>query len=218
MGLWIVCGILAALLLLLMIPLRLEAAYDGDVRVRLGYLFFRWGLVGFAEKKKAGDQKKEKKAEPSGEKKKKKFDLGAFFDLLEMILTLVKAAIPPLGYLFRHTKLSPIRVWITVGGEDAAEVAIRVGQVQAVLHGVLATLRNVFLVGEVDVAVGANYHADESEGEGSLVLRVRPMVLLIAGIWAGVRMLLALLQRNRQKEPHEALRKTKGFPHARRVS
>lgn len=57
--LYILLGILGAVFLLLLIPLRLEAEYEEGLAMTVGYLFFRFRI--FPQKRKRRKKKKDRR-------------------------------------------------------------------------------------------------------------------------------------------------------------
>ena len=179
MGWWIALGILAVILLLLWLPLRLEAVYDGGCRVRLRWLFLRFGLLGYPKPTRRRP-KKTGGAAPA-KKPKKPFRPAALLELVRTLAALLRAAIPPLRWLLRHTTLIRLTARLSMGGEDAAEAALSAGRMQGVLHGLLALLRNAVRVpprAEILLAIAPDYLSDSSEGRFGWRWRsVRPCCL-----------------------------------------
>ena len=216
MGWWIALGILAVILLLLWLPLRLEAVYDGGCRVRLRWIFLRFGLLGYPKPTRRRP-KKTGGAAPA-KKPKKPFRPAALLELVRTLAALLRAAIPPLRWLLRHTTLIRLTARLSMGGEDAAEAALSAGRMQGVLHGLLALLRNAVRVpprAEILLAIAPDYLSDSSEGEVRLAVEIRPALLLAAGSWAGIRVLRAFASRQpagAAAHPADRRKKPNGHP------
>ena len=216
MGWWIALGILAVILLLLWLPLRLEAVYDGGCRVRLRWLFLRFGLLGYPKPTRRRP-KKTGGAAPA-KKPKKPFRPAALLELVRTLAALLRAAIPPLRWLLRHTTLIRLTARLSMGGEDAAEAALSAGRMQGVLHGLLALLRNAVRVpprAEILLAIAPDYLSDSSEGEVRLAVEIRPALLLAAGSWAGIRILRTFASRQpagATAHPADRRKKPNGHP------
>lgn len=150
-ALWIV---LAALVLLALLPVSVELRYDGEVMVAL-----RLGPVGVTllpkkarksgeekpkkEKKKKPKKEKKPKQEPDAEQPKKKLSVGG---TVEAAKPLIRVAVDALK-CFRHMLLfRDLTVHVTAGASDAASAAIAYGRAWAAIGVLTPMIDSVFHV------------------------------------------------------------------------
>ncbi len=163
-ALYIIGGILLLLALLLFARVRLVLSYEGRPRLELRYLFFRFRLYPRPKKKpprysrraarklkrelKRRRRAKQKQAQTkpapkAGGKAPKKpaAHHALHFSDIRLLLNLLKSFLKPVtGQARNHTTVRIRRLWITVGGEDAAAVALQYGAVSQLLAYFLAFL------------------------------------------------------------------------------
>lgn len=140
---WIVWALLALLLLLFFCPVCVAfRSIDGavTVKVRLLYLF-KLNLYPPKERpKKAKKQgkKKEKPSKPPPEKKPKERAPVLLMDIIQTITDLLPILGRSISYWLSHTTINRLWVRTVVHEEDAADTAIRCGQLSAaarILYG-----------------------------------------------------------------------------------
>ena len=95
------------------------------------------------EKKKAPKKKKKNAAAAKAEEKAKQTP-GDVKALIGTVLELVKAVLPPVGYIGGGVRFRHLVLHITVSEPDAAQTAIRYGQMNALLHGSLPLAQQMF--------------------------------------------------------------------------
>lgn len=144
---WVLLGLLALLVLLLVCPvtirLRLDKASQLQVWVRV--LFVRLRVFPLkprkpkAEKpKKAKAKKQEDEAEAPADKKKKKQRSPA--ETVALIKRLAKAGLAALGAFMRHLKVRGVELVLPVHAEEASDTAVRCGQLQTAVGAARAVL------------------------------------------------------------------------------
>lgn len=175
--------------LLFQIDLVFRVRFDGEgLRLSLGYGPFRRLLVpagrgapsdeeedGGKEKAKKAAKKKKEEGEKAAEKPDaaKGHQAGDIRGIAELALDLVKAALPPVGKLLTGFRLEKLRLFIRVGGANAAETAVRYGQVCALVHGGLAALVQILPVKTEEVGIGYDFLHNGFEEEISFELRLK---------------------------------------------
>lgn len=190
-ALYIVLAVLGGLLLLLMIPVWLRVTYEEELRIRIRVLAVPVTLYP-SRKKKAGKRlrkaKKVKKAKQPADRKKKggfselasmlKEDgVGAAVSYLTGIAALAKTAA---GRILRAIVVDELALHLTIGGEDAAQTAIRYGKLCGAVFPALALLEGSMRVRRRDVRLSPDF----VNGKGGAVLNLRlhaaPLRLLCA--------------------------------------
>lgn len=175
-------GFFFLLILLLIIPLRLQIWYhDGVFKVHLYYLFFKWKI--FPRLYKRVRQKS---------KKKKIFSItkdsvhGGRVERLLTIIQLISDLLPQVGrgvgYILRRLTLARCRTVLIVGGEDAAKSALRCAQIYAVFYSGYALLANLMRVQEFHLSVIPEFLGAEENADVELLMRLR----LSSILWGGV--------------------------------
>lgn len=189
---WIVLGgilLFLALILSLSIVIRVHVGSEG-FRVWIGAGPFGKGILPAAEKqeeepsqepKKAKKSKKSSKkasrkkkdGEKPDEEHQKEHQKGDVAAMVKLALEAAKGALPPLGKLLSGFRLTDLRLYLRVGGPDAAQAAIRYGQVCAVVHGSLATLKSFMRISVTDIGIGYDFLENGIQEDVSFKLKLR---------------------------------------------
>ena len=193
---WCILGlVLAALALLLAVPVGIQAAWDGApvVKVRAGP--FRFQVFPGREKKEE-EPPKEKKKDPSKKKKKKR---GIS---LEQVLYSLQMLPPLVGKLLRLTcrglRVDPLLVHITAAGPDPADAAVLYGRLYGAIATLLPLARELVPIRHEDVTLRLDFEksALEAEADVGVYLRLGHLLgigLVVAG--GGLLWLLGFLKR-----------------------
>lgn len=193
-ALWIVLGLLALILVLLLIPAGLSLGYHGgDFTAEGKWLFLRFTLYPLPEKAEA--EKTEKQEKQAGEKKppkEKSAEPHPFMDWLCLINDLLPTLHTALQKMLGAITLKRCRITMTVAAEEADQTAIRYGRANALLYTVYAFLSRHIRVKEFKAEVFQDYLSgpDGETADADLLLLVCPMILLGAGfrlLWQGGR-------------------------------
>lgn len=125
-----------------------------------------------AGKKKSGGAKKAKgkETEETAPAEKKPGDL---LGTVRLVLAAAQGALPPLGKILSGFRLTDLRLYISVGGPDAAQTAVRYGQVCAVVHGSLAALKHFMRISVTDLQIGYDYLSGSIQQSFSFRLKLR---------------------------------------------
>ena len=186
---WIFLAILAILLFLLYLPVTAEGAYDGEVSLKIRWLFLKIPVLPAKEKEdKPKKPKKEKKANKQTEgeekpKKKKKIDLDFILEILELVKQALSSLKHPLGWFLRSIRYRDVWLHILVCQDDAHKTAVKYGQCNAIVHSVFSLLRNCIDVKTTDVQIAADFIGEEEKFSGGMKVKVRPLYALIFVFW-----------------------------------
>ena len=178
----VLLGLALLLALLLVYPLRLELRYHEEgfsARLRVLFLFVR---LFPRPPKKAAPAAAEKTAAPAPEAPPRRHSLEAVLDTLRLINDLLPQAGMGLGYILRHTTLSRCRIRVTAAREDAADTALRCGQVNAAFYSAYALAANVIRVKEFRLQVTPDYLGGPESADVQAQLRLRPSSILWGGM------------------------------------
>ena len=189
-GLWLLLG-LSVLLLLLLVPCRIRAAYhEGELTADGRWLLWRFALWPLPEKSPAAPLEKKPAGKPAAPKDKK--DSRPFMDWLQLINDLLPALRTALRRIFGAVTLKQCRITMTVAAEEADQTALRYGRAHALLYTLYAFLSRHIHVREFAVSLSQDYLSGP-EGEmadADLLLLISPLALLAAGfrlLWQGGR-------------------------------
>ncbi len=178
----IVLGIiLAIIILLLLIPLGVDAAYLGGIfslKAKIGP--FRLKLLpksGEPKAKKKRKPKKEKKpkkskkdgAAPAEGKAKKKLPPIKKQDILEVLRTVLRM----LDRFRRRLRLDVLELNYVSGGDDPYDAVMNYGCFNAALGTLDPLLRKVFRVGQEDIRSRVDFTAEKTTLDAGAVLSIR---------------------------------------------
>ncbi len=186
---WIFLAILAILLFLLYLPVTAEGAYDGEISLKIRWLFLKIPVLPAKEKEdKPKKPKKEKKAKKQTEgeekpKKKKKIDLDFILEILELVKQALSSLKHPLGWFLRSIRYRDVWLHILVCQDDAHKTAVKYGQCNAIVHSVFSLLRNCIDVKTTNVQIAADFIGEEEKFSGGMKVKVRPLNVLIFVFW-----------------------------------
>jgi hypothetical protein len=197
-ALYIVLGVIAVILLLLLIPIRLSLVFKDRLSLTLSYLFFRFPLYPNEKRVKPSDytprklrKKKRKlrkkrlieKAAAAHKAKKPKMTLEKRLRQLRLILSVLKGVYEN---ILSAVHLRVKRLFVTVATDDAAKTAILYGVAAQSTSYLLALLssytKTTVKSGDADVI--ADFCGTESTLDASLVFWATPLSLLCLGIRA----------------------------------
>lgn len=190
--------VLLLLLGLLLLPLRLVLRWQEEFQLELGIFFWHKTLLPRpleppkAEVQKEAPKKKEKKESP--QKPKKKLDSGQFIELLSLVKSALQSLGRPLGWFLGRLRLRDLWLDFVIVQEDAHQTALRYGQIQAALHSLLGLLDKRIRWKPEDLQIRADFIAEEERLWGGFSLTLRPLWLLIFGLWFLGRFVKKLIQ------------------------
>ena len=140
--LWILLGLLAAVFLLLLVPVHADVRYREKLELDVRYLFLRRTLLPAPEEpqaEKAGAPSKEKK--PEAQKKNPMLEKLARFKeseglsgLLHLAGDFLRLTGTSAAKIIRRLKIRDFDLYVLTGDEDAAAAAILYGQACAVVY------------------------------------------------------------------------------------
>lgn len=181
----VLLGLALLLAFLLFVPLRVQVLFrQGEVTARLRVLFLNVPLFPTPSGKEKAGRPKPAQGRPETEKKEKskRNTLEFILDILRLVNDLLPHAGRGLGHILRRVTLSRCRVSVTVAQEDAADTALRYGQVNAAFYSVYALLCSTIRVREFRLSVTPDYLGGEEKADADLELRVRPSAVLCGGL------------------------------------
>ena len=205
---WCVLGlVLAALAVLLALPVGVRARWNGAllVRVRLGPL--RIQVFPIKEKKKPPKEKKEK---PPKEKERKKGGI-----CLEQIVYSAETLLRLLGRLLRRfcrgLRVDPLTLHITAADEDPADAAILYGRLYGTLSALLPLLRAAVPIRNEDIVLLLDFDKPALALEADVGVHMRLFHVLLIGlaaVWGAVGWLIGFRRRAKPAKPAEKTEQT----------
>ncbi len=152
------------------------------------------------DKKQNKDKDKDKKKDdkkPKDKHKKKKLNL-------DLILSIIKKASPHVKRIFKKIRFYNIVVDITVGGDDAAKVAISYGAHCSAVYSIVAFLQNTvtFKVKKIDVK--GNFNLEKSRYYARGTVKLRLSTLLHSAIWGACAVLLEIYKAGKAQPNKQA--------------
>lgn len=195
-ALWIILGLLALILVLLLLPAGIAVSYhNGTLTAEGRWLFLHFTLWPLPEKDKAEKEQKPEGKSEAAPKKKKTGEKRPFMDWLQLINDLL----PLLGEALQKTlgaiTLKRCQITMVIAAEEADQTAIRYGRANALLYTIYAFLSRHIRVKEFKAELRQDYLSgpEGESAEADLLVLVCPMILAGAGfrlLWKGGKIYL----------------------------
>lgn len=189
--LWILIGIIALLLVLLLIPVKIRGSYrEGEP-----FLLVRYGPVRmqlFPPKEKSPEDEKkpsgEKKRKPAKAKKEKAKKPKAKINT-DQILYALETLPPILGRALKRTGRSihirPLQLYILAAGPDPAAVGLLYGKLDAALAAGFSVLEKVLRIKDADVRLYVDFTESQMDFIADVGVSLRPASLVWMALRAG---------------------------------
>ncbi len=212
-ALYILLGIVALILLLLLIPVHLRASFVGSLRADVSYAFLKFKLYPKEKREKKEEQKKQEdkpaeKKEEQKEEKKEENILKKFYrnQGVDGVIQLVRDAAYSVRrllhtLLIRHLIIHDLYLRIDVAGRHAAECAEKYGGVCGLVYPPVSYICSVCHVRKYDVSVSPDYLATFSSAEFYVNLSIRPLALLGAVIAFAFRLFFKVILKLIRSDP-----------------
>lgn len=183
LALYIILGVLLFLFLLTLIPVRLDVSFQQEFSLTLRYLFLRFPILPGKEKEPKPPQEEKKEGESGLNKLKAILKKQGFFGFLEALFELVKMAASSGKRLLGRIRLKKFDLYLCLGGaEDAADAAIRYGQLSGAVYSACGMLFGLTGCRKKAVTVDLDYDSPENKVDFSARLTVRTLYVLKEGI------------------------------------
>lgn len=210
LAVYVILGIIALILLLLICPVRFKFSYDDELKVSAGYLFLKYSIVPARPKsaKKIKKQKKEKltKEKDSSFKEikknpfKKMVEEDGFAAAISETCRLIKLLLNRLRILLSHTVIKKLRLSISVGGDDAADTAIQYGGVCAAVYPLVGIAASFVKLQGQQIDIAPDYSESKSEIKIAFTAKLRLFHILSAAIYAAVKYIKIKLENTKIKK------------------
>ena len=194
-ALYIILGILAFILILLMLPFRVKVEYEDEVHIRIGFAFLNFTVLPQKPKKPRKPKKSRKKKKPDENKKpetkpekKKKNPILEYKDkhglegLLDLIREIVHIVVDLLKGLAKHLKISDLVINAVIAGEDSADTAMKYGYACSVIYPAVSLLENKAVLKKHKEDISAGFLAEKTVIEFRFTAKIRVLFILAAVI------------------------------------
>lgn len=191
--------VISAVFLLLWIRVTVRVRWEQEIEVQIRYLFFRFQAYPRPERTKDKKEKRQAQRERGGGEEKPRSHPRDLRQNVQMAFELLRSAKGALGLLRRNLHIRNLRLLVLVGAGEAAEAAVRCGEIEAYLCGAHAVLSNLVSLHKVQLVVQPDFLSDE----GSFSLRFDASLTPLALAGAGLRFCWDFLRnaaRSRQEE------------------
>ncbi|MBR6789643.1 MAG: hypothetical protein IKM31_02100 [Oscillospiraceae bacterium] len=146
-----------------------------------------------AAKKRSAEIKKQKQAEKAAKKRQKKADRAAkkgkvlkeveekekkrspgdILGLVKIGIAALQGVFPPVGKILTGFRITELKLYIRVGGANAAQTAIQYGRLNAYIHGGLCAAKNFARIGVKDIGIGYDFMSPGITEEFSFKVKIR---------------------------------------------
>ena len=141
-------------------------------------------------KKLAKQQKQEAKKEPESKEDEKAKAKMTVSEILELLGELAEASASPVFHLFRHIYLVKLDLKVAVGGEDAAQIAINTGRIEAAVGYFIGIFRSLKQLKKLRHAIiRPNFLSEKTEYRVSFCIMIKLGTILYAVFAAVLRFL-----------------------------
>lgn len=190
--LWILLGLLAAVFLLLLVPVHADVRYREKLELDVRYLFLRRTLLPAPEEpqaEKAEAPSKEKKLEAQKRKKNPMLEKLARFKeaeglsgLLHLAGDFLRLTGTSAAKIIRRLKIRDFDLYVLTGDEDAAAAAILYGQACAVVYPAAEALFTLAKCRRRRVSVDLDYAVKTPAVQLAADVSIRPLFALFYGL------------------------------------
>ena len=196
-ALCIIMAVLAAIALVLLLPVGAEAEYNepgATLWLRIGaFRKILYPRPPKPEERKKKQKEKKPKDESAGEKPKKG-------GTVELIMQLLPVGIEALGRVRRGITVKKLQLWFCHGGDDPAKVAMMFGGTSAGAGMLVPLLHNNFRIKETDIRNSVDFNSAETRVYGHADIRIRVGTAIAIAAAAGIKTLKIFLKRNKQSK------------------
>lgn len=174
---------------LLFCPVSLEARYEEQLTARVGFLFFHYTVLPVKkDETEKREEKEEKQKKPS--KLKELLQQNGLSGFVQLLRALSRAAYGSLKKVLSHTVVQLFDLSMTVGGEDAAQTAIRYGEVCGAVFSALSVLFSKVKWKRREIHIAPDFQ----EGKNTVLFHIRVKIKLFFLISAALSAILSFIK------------------------
>ncbi len=207
---WII--VIVVLLLILIFPVGIDAAYGGDERfLKLKLGPFRKTILPPEKnkpkkKKKKKDEKPEQEEAEPEEKQKKKRRI-----TLDDVLTLAEIGLDALHRFRVHLSIDRFRLYWTASASDPYSAVLQYGRVNAALGALTAKAHGALKVRDEEIRTTLDLEAERPEIRVRLIMSIQIWEILLIGLCAGAAGLRWILKKKRNERAAAAAAKERSI-------
>lgn len=182
---------------LLFMRVKVCVGYSGNFDFAIKYMFFTFRIKepkkGQAKKAKKAEKKAIEKKKKKEQPEKKKFTFEQLKNFLPLFQSLFEEAKKVLVKVSKKIRIDKLKIDLTVGGGDAADVAITYGEACAIIYPAVSFLEALVNVKNRQVAINADFNGD-SGLDFDCCASMRLGSILAIGIVSSVKILVTLIK------------------------
>ena len=193
-ALYILLGVLAAILLVLFSSVSLRVSYTDDLSIYLRFWFLRFKLYPEKPSKKPDAETKNAQTDKKPSKLKQLIDKNGLKDTLSTVFNTVKIILNSLSKISKHIRIRRLKLIVTAASENPALTGIEYGALCAVVFPFVKLLQNSTKLNEkgAEVSVKSDFIITEPKFQLHTVIKLRVIYILSFGISA----LVGLVKQN----------------------
>ena len=195
--LYILLGILLAVALLMLVPVKFKLSYNKELSCVLYIGFVKYTVFPAKPKKKKDKSKKE--AEKKSEEKEKKSNpikekgLDWLVNVIKQVANLAKDALKD---FFRHIIVKRFMISIRVAGDDAADTAVKYGHCCSAVYPAVGLIVGAVKCRDYGIDISPDFE-ENAEFDADIDLEARILIfwlitLIIKHGYKGIKLLLDL--------------------------
>lgn len=178
-ALYIIGAIIGIVLILLFLPLTIDLAYEGELLIKIRYLGITFkDNKRKKRKKKAGDENQT--AEDDDDFLLRTYNQKGLVGTVRYLCSLLKILLTKLLWIVKRFKLRKFELDLTVATDDAANTAIRYGEVCAAAYPVLSLLHSVLDINPKKMNINADFDKTKTEFRCCVLARTALVFWFIA--------------------------------------
>ena len=186
--------------LLIFCPFSIKLVYDGELKLRAGYLFPVFRILPARPKKEKPEKKKKKKKKekPGGEEEKKKNPIGDYMKengiggLVDLLKAIVKIVLEAAKKITDHTVISKMELQLLVASEDAAKTAIDYGYACSAVFPLISVIESHVKKCNHRELIAPVFTEEKTKVYFEMKVRIMPFFVLSAGLKAAIKALRLL--------------------------
>lgn len=191
--LYVLLGLLALVLLLLLTPSYAYVAYEGGLTVAVRVLGIKKQIYPMKRKKRQKKtQTPEEKKDSESKKEKRKLSVSALTDY-------VRLGIDAVGRICRCIRITKLYLHANVGDEDPGKTAMTYGASAAAVSTLLPMIESTFRTKGVDVEINADFG-----GQNNICAELALSSILMCLFLAALKILIRFMKvQNKHKNKHK---------------
>ena len=178
-ALYIIGAIIGIVSILLFLPLTIDLAYEGELLIKIRYL----GIT-FKDNKRKKRNKKSVADNASQDDDDdfliRTYNQKGLVGTVRYLCSLLKILLTKFLWIVKRFKFRKFKLDLTVATDDAANTAVRYGEVCAAAYPVLSLLHSVLDIKPKEINISADFDKTKTECRGCVLARTPLVFWLIA--------------------------------------